>query len=71
MKTISDRLKDRRKSLSLTQEELANLAGVKQQTIQLIESGKTKRPRYLAELAKALDCESYWLLHGEDQKAAH
>ncbi len=52
--TISARVLLRRNQPGLTQTELAALAGTTQQAIVQLESGKTKRPRYLPELAKAL-----------------
>ncbi|WP_346659921.1 helix-turn-helix domain-containing protein [Escherichia coli] len=52
MQTLSERLKKRRIALKMTQTELATKAGVKQQSIQLIEAGVTKRPRFLFEIAK-------------------
>lgn len=64
METLSDRLKQRRTELSLTQAQLAEMAGTKQQTIQQVESGVTKRPRFLVELAHALKCDPLWLLYG-------
>lgn len=71
MKTISERLKQKRLELEMTQDELANAAGVSQQSIQLIEAGITKRPRFLFEIAKALDCDPSWLQYGNnDGKAA-
>lgn len=39
MQTLSERLKKRRIALKMTQTELATKAGVKQQSIQLIEAG--------------------------------
>ncbi|HAH9072544.1 TPA: helix-turn-helix domain-containing protein [Escherichia coli] len=51
MQTLSERLKKRRIALKMTQTELATKAGVKQQSIQLIEAGVTKRPRFLFEIA--------------------
>jgi transcriptional regulator with XRE-family HTH domain len=57
MESLSDRIKLRRSQLNLTQAELAELVGTKQQTIQQVESGLTKRPRRLVELAEALQCE--------------
>ncbi|EOU5288322.1 helix-turn-helix domain-containing protein [Escherichia coli] len=54
MQTLSERLKKRRIALKMTQTELATKAGVKQQSIQLIEAGVTKRPRFLFEIAMAL-----------------
>ena len=51
--SIAKRNKDKRIALGLTQSELATLAGTTQQSIEQLESGKTKRPRFLPELAKA------------------
>lgn len=65
--TISERMKKRRLSLGLTQQKLALLAGVKQQTIQRIESGSSHRPRHLIEIAEALNCSPKWLLHGTSE----
>jgi len=65
METISERLKQKRSELNLTQAELAEKAGIKQQSIQQIESGATKRPRFLFEIANALQCEPSWLLYGK------
>ncbi|WP_019210853.1 helix-turn-helix domain-containing protein [Yersinia massiliensis] len=65
METISERLKQKRSELNLTQAELAEKAGIKQQSIQQIESGATKRPRFLFEIASALQCEPSWLLYGK------
>lgn len=66
MQTLSERLKSKRVSLKMTQTELATKAGVKQQSIQLIEAGVTKRPRYLFEIATALHCDPIWLQYGEN-----
>lgn len=65
MESLSERVKKRRNELNLTQASLAELVGTKQQTIQQVESGLTKRPRKLIELATALQCEPRWLLFGE------
>lgn len=59
MQTLSERLKKRRIALKMTQTELATKAGVKQQSIQLIEAGVTKRPRFLFEIAMALNCDRF------------
>ncbi|EAA7987440.1 helix-turn-helix domain-containing protein [Salmonella enterica] len=66
MNTISERLKQKRTDLNMTQNDLALKAGISQQAIQLIESGGTKRSRYLFEIANALDCEVSWLLYGDE-----
>lgn len=65
METISERLKQKRSELNMTQAKLAEKAGIRQQSIQQIESGATKRPRFLFEIAVALNCEPSWLLYGK------
>lgn len=71
MQTLSERLKKKRVSMKMTQTELATKAGVKQQSIQLIEAGVTKRPRFLFEIALALNCDPVWLQYGtKNGKAA-
>ncbi len=67
METISQRLKKKREEMNLSQAQLAELAGMKQQSLQAIEAGSTKRPRFLFELANALHCDPRWLLYGENQ----
>lgn len=62
--TLGDRVKSRRIELGLTQTELAELAGTTQQGIVSIESGRTKRPRNILELAKALHTDVVWLMEG-------
>ncbi|HDU8042147.1 TPA: helix-turn-helix transcriptional regulator [Cronobacter sakazakii] len=64
METLSERLKKKRLERNMTQTELASKAGVKQQSIQLIEAGVTQRPRFLFEIAQALDCDPLWLQYG-------
>ncbi|SFO10810.1 helix-turn-helix domain-containing protein [Xenorhabdus japonica] len=64
METISKRLKNRRYELNMTQAQLAELSGTRQQSIQRIEAGITKRPRFILEIAKALDCDPLWLQYG-------
>ncbi|WP_447871175.1 LexA family protein [Serratia fonticola] len=61
---LADRVKSKRLELGLTQSQLAEKAGTTQQGIVSVESGRTGRPRYLPELAKALDCDIDWLLTG-------
>ncbi|MBC8947310.1 helix-turn-helix domain-containing protein [Xenorhabdus indica] len=68
--SISERVRNRRIELNLTQVELAALAGVKQQSIQQLESGMTKRPRFLLELSKALKCSLEWLQYGTGEPDA-
>lgn len=68
--SISARLKQLRVEKGLTQHQLGLLSGVKQQTIQRIESGSSSRPRNIIEISEALECSAKWLLYGtNDQKA--
>jgi len=64
---IGDRVKLRRDALRLTQAELAEKVGTSQQAIEQLEGGKTKRPRYLPELASFLKVSIEWLLDGTDE----
>ncbi|CUZ60317.1 helix-turn-helix transcriptional regulator [Serratia nevei] len=64
--SIADRVKLRRTELGLTQADLAVRAKTSQQAIQQLEDGKTKRPRYLPELASALGCDIKWLISGSN-----
>lgn len=65
METMSHRLKQKREEMNLSQAQLAVKAGMKQQSLQAIEAGLTKRPRFLFELANALHCDPHWLLYGD------
>ncbi|MBS7782419.1 MULTISPECIES: XRE family transcriptional regulator [Providencia] len=67
--SISERVKNKRMILGLTQSELADTVGTTQQSIEQLESGKTKRPRFLPELAKALNCTVEWLITGQEKKS--
>lgn len=62
---IAERIKKARERVGLTQVDLALAVGVKQQSIQKIEAGKTKQPRNLEQLAKVLQVRAAWLLSGE------
>ena len=66
MEELSHRLKQRREEMRFTQAQLGEMAGMSQQSIQLIESGETKRPRKLIELAAALKCDAAWLIYGNN-----
>ncbi|MDE9443822.1 helix-turn-helix transcriptional regulator [Xenorhabdus bovienii] len=64
METISERLKARRYELNMTQTQLAQLVGMKQQSVQRIEAGLTRHPRFILELSRALNCDPEWLQYG-------
>ncbi|HBL0732895.1 TPA: helix-turn-helix domain-containing protein [Kluyvera ascorbata] len=64
--SLAARFKARRLELGMTQVEVAAAAGVSQQSIESIESGRTRKPRNLLDLAKALKCSPDWLLNGKN-----
>jgi len=65
MDTLADRVRKARSELGLTQQQLAERAGMRQQGIQSIEDGTSKRPRRLVELARALGKTPEWLMDGD------
>ncbi len=65
MPSLSERLKYVRKLHNLSQAELAALAKTTQQAIQQAEAGKARSPRYLHEIARALELDMNWMVFGE------
>lgn len=65
---IPARVADLRKDLSLSQQQLADQLGVKQQTIQMIEGGKVAKPTILTQLARALKVDPGYLLGEHDDR---
>ena len=65
MGTLGDRLKVARENKNLSQQEVAERAGMSQPTYYKIESGKTKRTTYLNDLARVLGVNPNWLGTGE------
>lgn len=66
--TFSERVKNRREELEISQGELARLSGVSQTTIANIEGGRNKGTTKLLDLARALDVRAEWLESGRGQK---
>jgi len=65
--SFGERLRERRKALQITQEELANALNVTPQHISLIEQGKTSPSLSLIpRIAKELGISSDYLLTGKD-----
>ncbi|WP_085710878.1 MULTISPECIES: helix-turn-helix transcriptional regulator [unclassified Pseudomonas] len=62
--TLAERLLLARESTPLSQADLARLIGAQQTSISQIESGKTKRTSYLAEIARACKVDINWLAFG-------
>lgn len=65
---IPARVAGLRKDLSLSQQQLADQLGVKQQTIQMIEGGKVAKPTILTQLARALKVDPGYLLGEHDDR---
>ena len=63
--TLEERLKKARKGQGIAQAKLAALAGTSQQTIQQLESRRSKRSGKLPEIAAVLGVSPMWLLTGE------
>lgn len=61
---IGERIKNRRLDLGLTQNELAEMAGLSQSALQNIEAGKSKSPRNIGSMARALNCTPEFLQFG-------
>ena len=64
---FGQRLRRRRKQLDLTQQELADLSGIKQGTLSDLERGRTEQPmgETLTGLCRALKTSPRWLLTGK------
>lgn len=69
MTQLAKRLIYIRKIHDLSQVELAQKAGTTQQAIQQAETGKARQPRYLHQLASALDIPLEWMIFGKAQDA--
>ena len=67
METIGDRVRQRREKLGLTQSELARQIGVSPQSIQQLESGEVKQPKYIFDLQVALKTDAGWLQYGKTE----
>ena len=64
---LGQRVRSLRLARGWTQRVLAARlgCGVAQQSIDQLEKGRIRRPRYMPELARAFDCDLAWLLSGE------
>lgn len=67
LKALGQRIMTRRRSMKLTQEELAEKIGTSTQMISNLELGKKAiRPENLARVCKALDLSADFVLNGVD-----
>lgn len=62
---LKDRIQEMRKKKGMTQQELAEKAGVTQGTIFHLESGRNKSSRNIVKIANALSVSTSWLLYGD------
>ena len=63
--TLGARVRQCRLALNWSQAELARRLNIKQQSIDQLEAGKVKSPRYVIELAETLGAPLEWLRHGK------
>lgn len=62
---MAERIKLRMSELDLTQESVANRAGISQGMVYKLVSGKAQSTSKLVELAYALECDLEWLATGK------
>lgn len=70
MKTLAERLRHLRMQKNMNQSQLARLAGIKPQIVQLIEAGKVLQSKHLFAIAHVLETSAEWLLTGSHGGAA-
>ncbi len=71
LKEMGERIHNRRKSIGLTQEELAEKIGVSTQMISNLELGKKAiRPENLVKLCRMLDISADYILIGSESETA-
>ena len=68
---MSDRIKQRRKIMGLTQEQLGKKLGVKKSAIAKYENGRVENIKrsVIAEMAKVLDCSPCYLMGWDDDES--
>lgn len=65
LESVGKRVAYARKYRSLTQQELADRAGIAQSSLASLEAGRNKGSRSIVSLAKALDVPAEWLDSGQ------
>lgn len=66
--TLGERIRSIRKTLALTQTELAKQSGVTQPTIAALEANKSYTSGHTPSIAAALGVNAYWLETGTTQQ---
>ncbi|WLG14608.1 XRE family transcriptional regulator [Psychrobacter cibarius] len=69
MNTLPDRLKFAREQLNLSQQQVADAVGMKQPSYYQLEAGKSKRSRFISDIARVLETNADWLMYGEGDSA--
>ena len=67
MNTLPDRLRFAREQLNLSQQQVADAVGMKQPSYYQLEAGKSKRSRFISDIAKVLETNVDWLMYGEGE----
>lgn len=67
MNTLPDRLRFAREQLNLSQQQVADAVGMKQPSYYQLEAGKSKRSRFINDIAKVLETNVDWLMYGEGE----
>lgn len=70
MNTLPDRLKLAREQLNLSQQQVADAVGMKQPSYYQLEAGKSKRSRFINDIARVLETNVDWLMYGEGNNDA-
>ena len=68
--SIGDRVAWKRKSMGLQAKDLADMIDVHPTSLSMLEVGKVGTPRYIKELAEALEVTIEWLLYGEVESSS-
>lgn len=65
MNTLPDRLKFAREKLGLSQQQVADAVGMKQPSYFQLEAGKSKRSKFINDIARILQTDVDWLIDGK------
>ena len=65
MTNLADNIRERMYELKLTQKQLAEKVGISQVMVHKLLSGKVLSTGRVVDIARVLECDPYWLVHGE------
>jgi transcriptional regulator with XRE-family HTH domain len=68
--SLGERIKQLRKKAGLSQGDIGKIVGVPYQSIQNVELGRVKRPRFIIQLAEALNTSIDYLITGSENDGA-